>query len=140
MYVISVTTRRVASYFKRISPFTHYTFIDTTFQHWTNSYSRGSHALYLELRQCPALPVTLRFRESNLRHAPSLLVTTPRRWPCALGPTVLGGFRTTRSQTKHKKSSGVSRHSNSGRLISSPTFYSLDHYTLSIPLIKHRIN
>ena len=50
-------------------------------QHWTNNYSRGSHAPYLELRQCPALPVKLRSRESNPRHAPSLLVTTPRHWP-----------------------------------------------------------
>ena len=29
---------------------------------------------------------------------PSLLVTTPRRWPFPFGPTVLGGFRTTRCQ------------------------------------------
>ena len=40
----------------------------------------------------------LRSRESNPRHARSLLVTTPRRWPFPFGPTVLGGFRTTTSQ------------------------------------------
>ena len=67
-------------------------------QHWTNSYSRGSHALYLELRQCPALPARFRSRKSNPRHALSLLVTTPKRWPFPFGPTVSGGFRTTRSQ------------------------------------------
>ena len=93
-----------------------------------NSYSRGSHALYLELRQCPALPVRLRSRESNHRHALSLSVTTPRRWPFPFGPTVLGGFRITRRQkSTQKKSVGVGRDSNPGRLISSPTLYVLCH-------------
>ena len=45
-----------------------------------------------------ALPVRLRSRESNPGHALSLLVTTPRRWPFPFGPTVLDGFRSTRSQ------------------------------------------
>ena len=67
-------------------------------QRWANSCSRGSHAPYLELRQCPAVPVKLRSRESNPRHAPSLLVITPRRWLFLFKPTVLGGFRTTRSR------------------------------------------
>ena len=46
----------------------------------------------------------LRSRESNPRHAtPSLLVTTPSRWPSSFRPTVLGGFRTTRSQKTLRK-------------------------------------
>ena len=94
----------------------------------TRSYSRGSHALYLELRQCPALPVKLRTRELNLRHASSLLVTTPRRWSFPFGPTLLGGFRTTRSlKNTQKKSIGVGRDPNPGRLISSLTLYPLFH-------------
>ena len=97
-------------------------------QYLTRSYSRGSHALYLELRQCPALPVKLRTRELNLRHAPSLLVTIPRRWPFPVGPTLLGGFRTTRSlKNTQKKSIGVGRDPNPGRLISSLTLYPLFH-------------
>ena len=68
-----------------------------------NSYNRGLHPLYLELRQCPVLPVRLRFQKSNPRHDPSLLVTTPRRCPLPFGVTVLDRFRTIRSQKKHKK-------------------------------------
>ena len=124
MYVILLTPRRVASFFERFSPLTHTTLLSVPFlstvvnrfrfdswgrsqlrltwsQHWTNSYSRGSHALYLELRQQLTLPVRLRFRESNPRHAPSLLVTTLRRWLFSFEPTVVSGFRTTRSQENY---------------------------------------
>ena len=59
-----------------------------------NRYNHDSCVLYLELRQCPALPVRLQSRESNPKHFPSLLVTTPRRWPFPIGTTVLDGFRT----------------------------------------------
>ena len=89
--------------------------------------SRRSHALYLELRQCPALPVRLRSRGSNPRHAPSRLVTTPRSWPFPFGSTVLGGFRTTRSQKNTWKIYWCWLGSNPGRLISSLTLYRLCH-------------
>ena len=69
--------------------------------------SRGSHALYLELRQCPALPVRLRCRESNPRHAPSLLVTTPRRWPFLFRPTVLDGVPNHQKLEKLRRNSLV---------------------------------
>ena len=157
---IKLTLRRVASFFKRFFPFT-LTTIGTTLstvvkrfrfdfrdrsqsrrtwnQHWTNSYSRDSHTLYLELRQCLALPVRLRSRESNPRPAPSLLVTTLRHWPFPFGSTVLGRFRTTRSQKNtQKKSIGIVRDSIPGCLISSLTFYPLCHRTPLEFLLVHQ--
>ena len=104
MYII-LTPRRVASFLKAslsVSTHTIGTALSTVVnrfrfdsrgrsqsrltwhQHWTKTYSRGSrgsHALYLELHECPALTVRLRSRDSNPNHAPSILVTTPRRWP-----------------------------------------------------------
>ena len=86
MYVILLTPRRVASFIERFSPFTHTTLLsvpplstivnrfrfdsrDRSYSRASpgigigrTAYSRGSHALYLELRQCPALPVRFRLR------------------------------------------------------------------------------
>ena len=48
-----------------------------------------------EFQFWPALPVRLRSRESNSRHAPSFLVTTPRRWPFSCPVfNVAGGSQT----------------------------------------------
>ena len=102
MYII-LTPRRVASFFERFSSFyTHYTSSVPPYQPLSTgsglileagasrtspginigrtAYSRGSHALYLELRQCPALPVRFRSRESNPRHALKSFGRYTRRW------------------------------------------------------------
>ena len=120
MYTI-LAPRRVASFFETFSPFTHtilyrYRLINRSTGSGSNLgteasrtspgisirrtvISRGSHTLYLELRQCPALPVRLRSRESNPRHAPKSFWSPHQgAGPFLLDLQVLGGFRTTRNQ------------------------------------------
>ena len=142
-----LTPRRVASFFKGSLLFTHTTLssvpplstvVDrfrfdsrgcrvsrlTWNQHLTNSYSRGSHALYLELRQCPALTVKLRFRktcsQSFGHHTKALALSF---WTYS--------FRWVPNYQEPEKKLGKIhwcwQDSNPVRLISSPTLYPLGH-------------